>query len=941
MSNYLSKPIETAPIVSNYNFELINQVLATKQGQYNYNREKLQNAIAYVENLKVIRPQDQEYLNAKISEMYSTLNMGDKNLSDGVVADTYYSAIMSVAQDPTIVNAVGSTQVINNFYANIQKMQSDTKTMGQVNDRNIAYSLETSGVNAYMRGEVDSVKSINYIPFTDTKTKLNDRIEKLMKLNPKQTIEVDGVIKTIEGLSPQEIKRIAENSLDENDLKQLEVDAWYNSGGFKDERFLINASNYLSTEQKQLEFDRAEIERNIKNGGTPKQMTEWNSKLNSITAQQQVLKENSTDIRNAAVFLQKEALVNDIVGVYGNLYTESVTTNWQQKNYEQRLREWNYKLEKEFRDQQAKEAQGLQTITYGTDAENAPESIIKQFDQGTAEVKTKLDGYSKTYKDRLTQLARTDKDAKKIIDEYNERLKTRQQGQSDLDIFREVINQRGASLPNHLTTFKEGDVYINYYDEINIATEQYDDRLTAYNKYKADDDREYIESTLNKDNTLRRFHSNKNTKMLWNGKAVPVHQILKQRGIIDNNGNKIGSLLDEANADVLQELKKSYFADEILSRGTKAEVGGYEDKVIPHLKELAKLLGESPDVVKEIDVATNRGLQKRTVISEGSKLGSYLAKANEQGIRELWQWEDQSLSSDDPVINNFVQGYFTRKPSESSIENIRRFTSMLPENKAINVTTENPYYESFRNHIAGSAYNQGLSLTPNSKEPILIRNISNDEIEVRVMTGTGKDATMTPIRLLKRDVLENFPQLANRVDFESSQAEYDLRAYAGKSIKSGDIKFTPDYDVTRKEYLTETVLKPYGGEYDVYADADSTKKLFRNNFQNLRQSVQGYDRLVSMIVDNAGDYVVSLDVSNGGTKIATKLTEKSTGNVIYALPMDVNSNFKINDAINLIKRAPEVTYAMLVSQILNEQNQAVLQGTETDAYKRLVNSLSN
>src|SRR5690606_21083212 len=313
---------------------------------------------------------------------------------------------------------------------------------------------------------------------------------------------------------------------------------------------------------------------------------------------------------------------------------------------------------------------------------------------------------------------------------------------------------------------------------------------------------------------------------------------------------------------------------------------------------------ESPDVVKELEVATNRGLQKRVIISENSKLSSYLKEANEKGIKELWEWEDQSLSSDDATINNYVQGYFSRKPSQTATEILRRFTSMLPENKAINVTTENPFYESFRNYVSGSAFNQELSLKPDSKEPILIRNINNDELEVRVMTGSGKNASMQPIRLLKRDVLSAFPQIAEKVDFESSQGDYDLRAYAGKSIKSDNIRFTPADDVTRKEYLTETVLRPYGGAYDVYADANSTKDLFKTSFTNLKASIPGYNTLIDRIIDNAGDYTVSLDVSNGATKVAIKRVENSTGNLIYALPKNVDSNFKINDVMNLIKRAP-------------------------------------
>src|SRR5690606_37793522 len=364
MSNYLSKPIETAPIVSNYNFDLINQVLATKQGRYDQNRAMIQQGLSYIENLKVYGEYNQEYLNSKLNEMYATLEMGEKDLSNGVVADSYYSAINSVAHDPIIVDAVGSARVIDNFYANIQKMQSDPKTAGQVNEKNILYALETSGVNEYLaNGGQGSIKSINYINYTDTKAKVNDIVERLSRLNPKQTIEVDGRITTIEGLSPQEIRRIVENSLDENDLRQIEIDAWYNSGGFKDERYLTEAQRQILSEAKKLEFDRAEIERNIEKGGTQKQMMEWNTKLEAISKKQQEVKIGTADIKNAAVHLQKEALINGVVNVYGNLYTESTLTNWQQKNYELNLKEFQYQIEKEERDRLAKEAQGLQPIT--------------------------------------------------------------------------------------------------------------------------------------------------------------------------------------------------------------------------------------------------------------------------------------------------------------------------------------------------------------------------------------------------------------------------------------------------------------------------------------------------------------------------------------------------------------------------------------------------
>src|SRR5690606_17825527 len=238
MSNYLSKPIETAPIVSNYNFDLINQVLATKQGRYDQNRAMIQQGLSYIENLKVYGEYNQEYLNSKLNEMYATLEMGEKDLSNGVVADSYYSAINSVAHDPTIVNAVGSAKVIDNFYANIQKMQSDPKTAGQVNQDNIEYALEKSGVNEYLaNGGKGSVKSINYINYNDNQKELFETLKTIKDLRGEETVEIRGTgdngipvgevqVKQIKGMTPREMVESIPGLLTPQQRQQMVINGW-------------------------------------------------------------------------------------------------------------------------------------------------------------------------------------------------------------------------------------------------------------------------------------------------------------------------------------------------------------------------------------------------------------------------------------------------------------------------------------------------------------------------------------------------------------------------------------------------------------------------------------------------------------------------------------------------------------------------------------------
>lgn len=238
MSNYLSRPIETAPIVSNYNFDLINQVLATKQGRYDQNRAMIQQGLSYIDNLKVYGEYNEEYLNSKLNEMYATLEMGEKDLSSGVVADSYYSAINSVAHDPTIVNAVGSARVIDNFYANIQKMQSDPKTAGQVNQDNIEYALEKSGVNEYLAsGGIGSVKSINYINYNDNQKELFETLKTIKDLRGEETVEIRGTgdngipvgevqVKKIKGMTPREMVETIPGLLTPQQRQQMVINGW-------------------------------------------------------------------------------------------------------------------------------------------------------------------------------------------------------------------------------------------------------------------------------------------------------------------------------------------------------------------------------------------------------------------------------------------------------------------------------------------------------------------------------------------------------------------------------------------------------------------------------------------------------------------------------------------------------------------------------------------
>ena len=124
MSNYLSKPIETLEPWKPINSELVGQVLAAKQGQYNLAKQQISQTFDAFESLKVLRPEDQEYINSKIVNLKENLdNSAYKDFSDINLSDSILAKVKTASQDPFIIKAMENTAKFNSFQQQVSKIR--------------------------------------------------------------------------------------------------------------------------------------------------------------------------------------------------------------------------------------------------------------------------------------------------------------------------------------------------------------------------------------------------------------------------------------------------------------------------------------------------------------------------------------------------------------------------------------------------------------------------------------------------------------------------------------------------------------------------------------------------------------------------------------------------------------------------------------------------
>jgi hypothetical protein len=214
-----------------------------KQQEYDAGVEKVQSYIDSVAGIEVIKPEQKDYLDQRIGQLQSEVSkVVQRDFSNQQLVNSVGNLTTRIAKDPIIKNAEASTQ---RYKAGISALKA-AREKGESGPSNEWY-FQNAFQKWYTDGDVSSTFNGEFIKFTDVNKKV---LAAIKELEPNSTLESipykrdnsgniqmdrDGLPiidyammeKSVKGITPERIQMAIRASLDQNDLRQLQIDGMY------------------------------------------------------------------------------------------------------------------------------------------------------------------------------------------------------------------------------------------------------------------------------------------------------------------------------------------------------------------------------------------------------------------------------------------------------------------------------------------------------------------------------------------------------------------------------------------------------------------------------------------------------------------------------------------------------------------------------------------
>jgi hypothetical protein len=235
MASAYSKPKQFDNYVEPVNLELVNFVLGSKEQKFNYNIAKVEQTLQDFGQLGLIRDQDKEYLADRVNTMLT--QMGDIENADW--SDSNIERQISTGIRGSIDGKVRNDIQMSRNYKNYMKQVQAAKEKddGSYNDVNYAMGLKNAGADKWISGETDKMGKLNYMPYVDYTTKMNDVIKDRIKTHGTEVVESvpqgDGttVNVTKEVLTPDTIRTLWKANMTPEMQVQMQMEADFKFSG--------------------------------------------------------------------------------------------------------------------------------------------------------------------------------------------------------------------------------------------------------------------------------------------------------------------------------------------------------------------------------------------------------------------------------------------------------------------------------------------------------------------------------------------------------------------------------------------------------------------------------------------------------------------------------------------------------------------------------------
>lgn len=376
------------PYIQQLPVEAMVAVGMDKQRRYEEGVQRIQAQIDQVAGMDIYKDADKKYLQSKLDELGNNLKgVAAGDFSNFQLVNSVGGMVGQISKDPIVTNAVVSTQQIKKQLAN---MEEDRKK-GILHANN--ESVFNEQLQNYVRNnKVGEVFNAKYYSYTDYQKKWRE-IQKELGVKEIQTdlpyVMKDGQVvfgkdgkplvndymvrETFKGIDPQRLKEAIMTSLDDNDYRQMQIDAHVSYRGYTPEMLIQDAESRYSNEREQLEKTITSLNILKNQYAGDKEMTDKiNAQLNSYTTK---LKSEDDEFKSVVegIRANPEAyksklfnmnVINNFANTFSNMsHIQNVVSNpiKQQQNED---RNYNFKMiEFDTKNKQWEKEFGLKTAT--------------------------------------------------------------------------------------------------------------------------------------------------------------------------------------------------------------------------------------------------------------------------------------------------------------------------------------------------------------------------------------------------------------------------------------------------------------------------------------------------------------------------------------------------------------------------------------------------
>jgi len=234
MASAYSTPKQFDNYVKPVNLELVNFVLGSKEQKFNYNIAKVEQTLQDFGQLGLVRDKDKEYLADRVNTMLT--QMGDitnADWSDSNIERQISSGIRG-SIDEKVRGDIQKSRSYTSYMKNVQAAKE--RNDGSYNDINFAMGLKNAGADKWVNGESDEMGNLNYTPYVDYTTKMNEIIKDRIKTHGTKEVESisngDGTTTNItrEVLRPETIRTLWQANMTPEMQNQIKMEADYKYG---------------------------------------------------------------------------------------------------------------------------------------------------------------------------------------------------------------------------------------------------------------------------------------------------------------------------------------------------------------------------------------------------------------------------------------------------------------------------------------------------------------------------------------------------------------------------------------------------------------------------------------------------------------------------------------------------------------------------------------